>query len=210
MPFQISDETGRIIKEWHDSGAIETVDRSAPPVVQNQIVSLETPPSAPPFRAQETTLPPVQDKVRDPEDKIKPQEIDDIKRQWSILYELGVQLGKNDPKDEKKKFLAWVNSLPAFKDHGITIAEYFQLKYGDYVGILGKINAFIPITRQEVRDRDNAARLQKEADEKQAQETADMARAMFSEEETTDAPPLIPEEKVAPTAPAKATKTPKT
>lgn len=185
MPFQISDETGRIIKEWHDAGAVETVDRSAPPVAQNQIVSLETPPSAPPFKANNPELPPIPDKVEDPERKVKPAEIEEIKKQWSILYELGVQLGKNDPKDEKKKFLAWINSLPAFKDHGISIAEYFQLTYGDYVGIVGKIKQFIPITRQELRDKHKAEDDAKKADEVQAQATADMAKEIFEGAEAT-------------------------
>lgn len=114
MPFMISEETGKIIKEWYDGGADPVPEVDTPPA-NNAIVSLDPPASAPPLKVNDKPLDPIPDKVIDPNEKIKPAAIMAIKKAWAILYELGVQLGKHDIKDEKKKFLSTINGLPPMK-----------------------------------------------------------------------------------------------
>jgi hypothetical protein len=194
MPFQITEETGQIIKAWHDSAAEVAPVVVDEPKKENTIVTLDTPASAPPLKVNDRPLPPIPDKVQDPDEKIKPAAIMAIKKAWGILYELGVQLGKHSPKDEKKKFLATINDLPPMK--GREVQEYHQLTFQDGEGILKKINEWIPIVRKQVKEYYEKLEAEKKASE-EAQNTAEVAQEIFGGDDIEDAP-LIPEETIPP------------
>ena len=88
LPFNITEDTGKIIRAWHDSAA-EAVVEVKEEKKDNEIVSLTPPQSAPPVKHNE---PKVEDLPPPKDGKLTLAERESILNQWKVLYELMIEI----------------------------------------------------------------------------------------------------------------------
>lgn len=88
LPFTVTEDIGKKLKEWNDSG-VETPAIQEENTKDNNLVSLTPPPSAPTPKHTE----PKQEELPPPKDgKLTAAERDSILNQWAVIWEMKVYL----------------------------------------------------------------------------------------------------------------------
>lgn len=141
LPFNITEETGKIIKAWHDSAA-EAIVEVKEEKKENDVVSLTPPASAP---APKHTEPKVEELPPPKDGKLTVAERESIVNQWSVLYQLMVEVDWVLEKDERINMLQEIQNLPHIAEQGRKIKSSIDLKKSDHKIIMQK---FLSLTSE--------------------------------------------------------------
>lgn len=149
LPFHISEETGKTIRAWYDSAA-EAIIEVKEEKKENDIVTIATPESAPPLKVTEVK----QEELPPPKDgKLTVAERESIVNQWSVVYQMMVEIDGVLPADERINMINEIQNLPHIAEQGRKVKSSIDLKKSDLKIILAKFLTLTSEYRKQVKEK---------------------------------------------------------
>ena len=185
LPFHISEETGKTIRAWYDSAA-EAIIPAKEEKKENDIVNIATPESAPPLKVTEVK----QEELPPPKDgKLTVAERESIVNQWSVVYQMMVEIDGVLPADERINMINEIQNLPHIAEQERKIKSSIDLRKSDHKIILQKFLSLTTEYRKLVKEK--MSKTTDNPHKETGYDAAGEAKKMFWDDDTTTNPPTV-------------------